>query len=95
MLDDAGGRLAELADDLQGGVEVEQVVVRQLLAVQGLGGGERGGGRLRLDVKGGSLVGVFAVTQRRATLELQCEPRGKIRVFLARCEIAAEIEVGV
>ena len=45
MLDDHGGRLAELADKVQGGIEVEQVVVRQLLAVQHFGAGQaRAGG---------------------------------------------------
>ena len=38
VLEDARGRLGEHPDQPQGAVEVEQVVVRQLLAVQDLGG---------------------------------------------------------
>ena len=42
VLDDDRRRLGELADEVQGRVEVEDVVVAQFLAVQLLGGGDAG-----------------------------------------------------
>ena len=47
VLDDDRRRLGELADEVQGRVEVEDVVVAQLLAVQLLGGGDAGAVRCR------------------------------------------------
>ena len=42
VLDDDARRLGELAGEVQGRVEVEDVVVTQFLAVQLLGGGDAG-----------------------------------------------------
>ena len=44
VLDDDARRLGELAGQVQGRVEVEDVVVTQFLAVQLLGGGDAGRG---------------------------------------------------
>ena len=74
MLDDGGGRLVELEDDAGGGVEVEEVGVRKLLALDD-------GGRLakaRRDDRSNStriprrpLVRVLAVPQVADLLERQ------------------------
>ena len=58
--------LGEFAHQVQGAVEIEDVVVRQLLAVQHLGRGDAGMRDVRLDVEGGRLVRVLAVAQRSA-----------------------------
>src|SRR5262249_6143943 len=76
VLDDHGGRLGELADEIEGAVEVEQVVVRQLLAVQCLGSRDAGGTLATLGVERRLLMRVFSITQGAALLEGQVERGG-------------------
>ena len=73
VLDDHGGRLGELADQVQGAIEIEDVVERQLLAVQHLGGGDAGVRDAGLDVERGLLVRVLAVAA--ASLLVQAATR--------------------
>ena len=55
--------VVELADGVEGGVDVDQVVEAELLAprAQTLGPRERPGGRAAVDVEGARLMGVLAV----------------------------------
>ena len=62
VLEDGEGRLVELTDEVEACVEVEQVVVRQLLAVQLL---EH---RIQVAIEGAFLVRVLAITQGGAFL---------------------------
>ena len=75
MLDDDGRRrLWELEGQCERGVEVEQVVVGQLLALQHLGEAERRPlGRLEGTVEGAPLVRVLAVAQLLDFLEGDAE----------------------
>ena len=87
-------RLVELAHDAERGVGVLNVVVRQLLAVELPGEGQRIGRPAPLAVELRALVGVLAVTQRLHEVEFQeqllVEPRlrthvrGDHRVVLGR-----------
>ena len=63
VLDDRAGRLVELLDQLARRGEVEQVVERQLLAVELRDAGEQVGRRAGARVEGRLLVGVLAVAQ--------------------------------
>ena len=51
----------ELADQLPAGVEIDEVVVAELLALELLGGGDAGAAAV--GVEGGALVGIFAVAE--------------------------------
>ena len=73
MLDDHGRGHGELAHEIQGAVEIENVVVRQLLAVQHLGGGDRTRACGRLNVEPRLLMRVLAVAQLVLALEAQVE----------------------
>ena len=63
MLEANGERLVELADDVQGGVGILDVIVRQFLAVQLLGGGQRIWHRLQGLVELGLLMRVLTVAE--------------------------------
>ena len=84
MLEDAGRRLGELADQSQRTVEIEQVVVGELLAVPQLRGRQVGPAGRRLDIERGLLVGVFAVPQRLPQTETQVKPIGKSARIVGR-----------
>jgi hypothetical protein len=62
-------RRREVADQLERGLRVHQVVVRERLAVQRLGNLEEA------PVESGALVGILAVAQRRRALELHRQTR--------------------
>ncbi len=63
VLDDGHGRLAELLDHVEGRVQVGDVVVAELLAVQLLGRAHVGPALACVHVKGGVLMRVFPVAQ--------------------------------
>ena len=63
MLEANSERLVELTDDVEGGVGILNIVVRQLLAVQLLGGGQRIWHRLQGLVELGLLVRVLTVAE--------------------------------
>ena len=65
MLDHHRGRLGKLAHDRQRAIEVQQVVVRKLLAVELPGGDHAGAGAVGPGVEGRLLVRVLAVPQHR------------------------------
>jgi hypothetical protein len=73
MFHHARGRRRELLDRGQGGVGVEQVDVRKLLAVELTGVCNGRLGRLLIGIQGGGLVGVFAVAERLGFLEPEVE----------------------
>src|SRR6202453_2792097 len=76
VLDDRARGPIELLDELAGGVEVEQVVERQLLAVQLGDTLQQVRGRANPGVERGLLVGVLAVAQV-AHLLVGVAPRGR------------------
>ena len=63
VLDDADGGRLEVRCDLPGGVEVEQVVEREVLAGDLVRSGDRGLARGRIRVEGAKLMRVLAVAQ--------------------------------
>ena len=63
MLEANGERLVELTDDVQGGVGILNIIVRQFLAVQLLGGGQRIRHRLQGLVELGLLMRVLTVAE--------------------------------
>src|SRR5207302_10275490 len=63
VLDDRARGRVELLDELAGGAEVEEVVERELLAVQLLDALEQVCGRADARVERAALVGVLAVAQ--------------------------------
>src|SRR3989442_1402174 len=69
VLDDHGGGRGELAHRPPGGVEVEEVVVRQLLALE-LPGARHGSGVLvGVEIEGRLLVRVLAIAQGQGAAE--------------------------
>ena len=75
MLDDGNGRLIEVVSGTQSGVSINVVVVAHRLTVQLLRLSNAGGSS-RVNVQGGTLVRVLAVTQGLAALEAQASVRG-------------------
>ncbi len=73
VLDDHAGRRVELLDALERGVGVGDVVERQRLALQLLGGRDARLGGIALDVEGRRLVRVLAVTHRLRVAKLQVQ----------------------
>ncbi len=71
MLDHDGRRVGELADEFEGRVEVEQVVVGKLLSMQDFRLGQSRRRGRRLDVQGRLLMGILAVTELCRPLEMQ------------------------
>ena len=69
VLDDHAGRLVDLGGQAPGGVEVEDVVERELLALQLAGRGHRVERRAEVAVEGRALVRVLAVAQVLHLLE--------------------------
>jgi hypothetical protein len=69
VLEDRRGGLGEEPDQAERAVEVEQVVIRKLLAVENSGASKARPVLARLDVERGSLVGVLAVAKHSPTLE--------------------------
>jgi hypothetical protein len=86
VLDEDRGGPVELRLQIHGeterGVEVEQVVIGQLLALKGRGGGEALGRRLGVDVPPGRLVRVLAVAQGLSPRQRRAERRRDRRVGL-------------
>src|SRR5262249_55907181 len=75
VLDDDHRRAAEFADEVEGAVQVEEVVVGEFLAVQDFrpaDAGVAGGG---VDVEGGLLVRVLAVAEDAAADAAQVDDR--------------------
>ena len=77
VLDDDGGRAVEVARERDGGVEVEQVVEGELLALEHLEADDRVRRRVGLPVERRALVRVLAVAQRAHALEGEHEALGK------------------
>ena len=78
VLHDHAGRAVEGAGDRRGGRGVEDVVVRERLALEGRGAGREravGGARPGAAVAGGGLMGVLAVAERLDLLEADREAR--------------------
>ena len=74
VLDDGGGGELEFADEVDGGVGVEEVDVGEGFAVELFCGGDaRFGGSG--GIEGGELVGVFAVTEVLDFRQMRCERR--------------------
>ena len=93
MFEDAGGGIGELTDQPQGAVEIEQIVVGKLLAVQQPGRRQVRPAAVRLDIEGGSLMRVFAIAQRLALREVESKTSGKfgVRAARPRLDLCAEI----
>ena len=87
MLEDDDARLLKVAHGVPSGLGVEEVVVRQRLALQLLGTHERGGGGGETGevvgeaVHGGRLVRVLAVAQVLGLLELEGERRRRLELL--------------
>src|SRR5262249_31905839 len=90
VLDDDASRLGELAHQAERAVEVEDVVERQLLAVQHLCGGDTGVLRRGIDVERGLLVRVLAVAQLLLPLPGADQRRGERRGGGARGEVVGD-----
>ena len=71
MLDHDRCRLGKLPDQVQGAVEIEQIVVRKFFAVQRLGGRDTAVAARRVNVESRLLVRILAITQRQPALELK------------------------
>ena len=75
VLDDDDGGLVEFLGQLPAGVEIDEVVEAEFLALElGCAGDAEAGA---VGVEGGALVGVFAVAQRLGEREVDAEGRGK------------------
>ncbi len=73
MLDDRRRRAIELLNKLPGGVEVDQVVVRKLLAVELDGAGDAAS---VVRIQCGGLVGVLAVAEVEGAGDVDVEEGG-------------------
>ena len=84
VLDDGDHGLVEFLTEGPAGVEVDEVVVAELLALELLGGGDAGAGAV--DVKRSALVGIFAVAERLRERVDEAQGGG---------EVVAEVRGGV
>ncbi len=94
MLYDHAGRLLELAHQLQGGVCINDVVVRQLLALQHAGGRDRGAFHPGGAVEGRALVRVLAVAQTLHPAPLLVNSLTEVAVLVAPEVIGDHAVVG-
>ncbi len=77
VLDDDAGGLTELAHALDGGIRVSNVVVRKVLPLQHLRGGDPGTACGGVAVQCRALVGIFPVTQVLHLLERERQGCGE------------------
>ena len=77
VLDDDHRRLVELLRQLPAGVQIDEVVEAQFLALQLRGAGDAQAGAV--GIERGALVGIFAVAQRLRQRQVDAQRRGQAR----------------
>ena len=75
VFDDHGRRLGELADDGQGAVQVQEVVVGKLFAVELLGRNDRGAARPGIAVQSRLLVRILAIAEHDLASQAKMQRR--------------------
>ncbi len=93
VLDDGDHGLVEFLAERPAGVEVDEVVVAEFLALKLRGGGNSGAGAV--DIEGGALMGVLPVAERLRERIDEAERRGKIVIESNGCVRGGRRSIGV